>query len=142
MKRKQRTEVLIQGERGVAARFAKEIADRYEVVMIEQPNNGLVMVKSRETAKRSLFYLGEVFVTECKVRIEHAVGLGIVSGHDPELAYDLAVIDAAYEAGFPETAKWETELNNQAADIDRKRKQFQSKVLRTKVNFETMDDGE
>lgn len=59
MKRRQRTEILVEGSRELAARMAQAIADRYEVKLVEQPSQGLVMVKVRETAKRSLFYLGK-----------------------------------------------------------------------------------
>ncbi|CAM4233505.1 phosphonate C-P lyase system protein PhnG [Paenibacillus alkaliterrae] len=142
MQRKRRTEILINGSREIPARLAQQIAGRYEVNTIEEPNNGLVMIKARETAKKSLFYLGEVFVTECKVQIGGAIGLGIVKGHEPELAYQLAVIDAAYQAGLDETGHWQEVLTAKEHEIDQRRKARQSKILQTKVIFETMDDGE
>ncbi|WP_199617695.1 phosphonate C-P lyase system protein PhnG [Paenibacillus alkalitolerans] len=142
MRRKRRTEILINGSREIPARLAQQIIGRYEVKTIERPNNGLVMIKARETAKKSLFYFGEVFVTECKVQIGGAVGLGIVKGHEPELAYQLAVIDAAYQAGLDETKRWQEELTAEEHAIEQKRKARQRKIMQTKVNFETMDDGE
>ncbi|WP_028611517.1 phosphonate C-P lyase system protein PhnG [Paenibacillus harenae] len=142
MQRKKRTEILINGAREIPARLAEQIYERYEVNTIEQPNNGLVMTKLRETAKKSLFYLGEVFITECKVQINNVIGLGIVKGHEPELAYQLAVIDAAYRAELKETASWSEVLIAEEEAIRRKRTLRQSKILQTKVNFETMDDGE
>lgn len=142
MKRRERTEILLRGDRQLASRLARQITDRYEPVIMEQPNNGLVMVKMRESARRSLFYLGEVFVTECKVKIGGAIGLGIVKGHEPELAYELAVIDAAYRAGLPETSEWNEALVEEAAGIAQNQQRYEAKVLETKVNFETMDDGD
>ncbi|WP_409342841.1 phosphonate C-P lyase system protein PhnG [Paenibacillus sp. MBLB4367] len=139
MKRKQRTEILINGSGAVAAALAQEIKERHEVTTVEEPNHGLVMVKVRETAQKSLFYLGEVLVTECKVRIGGRIGVGILKGDEPERAYDLAVIDAAYEAGLKETAAWTEALLSEAGRIAEERKAFAAGVLRTKVNFETMD---
>ncbi|MDH6670501.1 alpha-D-ribose 1-methylphosphonate 5-triphosphate synthase subunit PhnG [Paenibacillus sp. LBL] len=141
MQRRQRTEILINGSREIPARLAQQIIDHYEVNTLEQPNNGLVMMKVRETSQKSLFYLGEVFVTESKVQIGQAMGLGLVKGHESELAYQLAVIDAAYQAGIEETKHWTEVLLAEEEVINHKKKAFQHKVLQTKVNFETMDDG-
>lgn len=139
MKRKQRTEILINGSKEVAAAMAKEVLDHYQAEIIEAPNDGLVMVKARESAKKSLFYLGEVFVTECKVRINDSIGIGIVTGHEKELAYQLAVIDAAYQAGLKETETWEELLQEEERMIEIERSARMKQVLKTKVSFETMD---
>ncbi len=56
------------------------------------------MIKMRETAKRELFYLGEVLVTEAKVSINGTLGMGIVVGDNEELALNLAIIDCATNA--------------------------------------------
>lgn len=139
MKRKQRTEILIDGSPEVAISLSRAITNRYNIVMIEELNHGLVMVKVRETAQKSLFYLGEVLVTECKVEIEGAIGVGLVKGDDPEKAYALAVIDAAYGAGLKETEAWFNILQAESDLIAIRRAAFQAKVLQTKVDFETMD---
>lgn len=139
MNRKRRTEILINGSKEIAARLAGEILDKYDVKTIEEPNYGLVMVKVRETAKKSLFYLGEVFVTECKVQIGGSLGIGIVKGDEPELARNLAVIDAAYHAGLKETEAWTEILMAEEKRIEERRKSDYRKLLKTKVSFETMD---
>lgn len=139
MKRKQRTQILINGSPEIAANLAQEILGAHEVKIVEEPNNGLVMVKIRETAKKHLFYLGEVFVTECKVQIQNQLGIGILKGHNPELAYHLAVIDAAYNAGLKETEQWAEILLSEEERLSKNQESFNSKVLKTKVNFETMD---
>lgn len=139
MKRKKRTEILIKGSSQIAVRLAQEISDRYEVKRIEEPNNGLVMAKVRETARNSLFYLGEVLITECKVQVGGCLGIGIVKGQDPELAYRLAIIDAAYNAGLKETKNWTEILMNEEEEINKKNEVLKNRILKTKVNFETMD---
>ncbi|GFZ79995.1 phosphonate C-P lyase system protein PhnG [Paenibacillus marchantiophytorum] len=139
MKRKQRTEILINGTADLAVSLSQDIVSRYNIVVIEEPNYGLVMVKVRETAQKSLFYLGEVLVTECKVQIEGVTGVGFVKGDDPNKAYDLAVIDAAFGADLNETAEWSTLLQQESDRLAAQQAAFQSKLLQTKVNFETMD---
>ncbi|KKB38050.1 phosphonate C-P lyase system protein PhnG [Bacillus thermotolerans] len=139
MKRKRRTEILINGSEKLAAKLADEIISRYEVIQVEEPNDGLVMVKVRESAKRSLFYIGEVLVTECKVRIHDSAGIGIVAGHKEELAFHLAVIDAAYQARLKETKDWDKQLLEEEKAIKSERVKQMAHVMKTKVDFETMD---
>ena len=139
MIRKKRTEILIKGLAEVSAKLAREILMVYDVKTIEESNNSLVMVKVRESAHRSLFYLGEVLITECKVMIKGILGIGMIKGHEPELAYNLAIIDAAYNASLPETKEWTNILLLEEVQIYEGREALQEKVLKTKVNFNTMD---
>lgn len=139
MKRKRRTEILINGSQDTVELMAKEIEERYQVKVIQEPENGLVMLKARETAQKSLFYLGEVFVTECKVQIQESIGIGILKGHQPELAYQLAVIDAAFQGNLIETKSWITILEDEEKKIQENRKAVNNVILKTKVSFETMD---
>ena len=69
MNRRRRTEILIKDNKDLATKLANEIKEKYEIKSIEEHNNGLVMIKMRETSKRELFYLGEVLVTESKVYV-------------------------------------------------------------------------
>ena len=139
MTRKRRTEILIKGSEDLALRLAGEILQKYDVRTIQDPNNVLVMVKMRETARRSLFYAGEMFITECKVQINHNLGIGMVYGHEPELAYYLAVIDCAYNAGLLETNAWTAILLSEENRILAHEREHNQKVLNTRVKFETMD---
>lgn len=139
MIRKRRTMILVKGSSDIPAKLAQEIEANYEVKTIEESNNGLVMIKAREEAKQSLFYLGEVLITECKVMIKGALGIGMVKGHQPELAYNLAIIDAAYNAGLAETTTWTKVLLIEEERLYQENQAFRNKVLKTKVNFDTMD---
>jgi alpha-D-ribose 1-methylphosphonate 5-triphosphate synthase subunit PhnG len=140
MKRKQRTEILIRGRRRLAATLAHQIYSAYAVEMVENPEEGLVMVKMRENAQKYLFYIGEVYVTECKVRVHGSIGIGVVRGHQPELAVHLAVIDAAYRANLPQTQGWTAELLAEQKDIEEQQNRKHQLLLQTKVNFETMEE--
>jgi len=139
VKRKKRTEILIKGRNEIAHALAGQIKVLYEIKVLEEPNFGLVMVKMRETAQKCLFYLGEVLVTECKVQINGFVGIGIATGNDKELAYNLSIIDAAYNAGLKETESWDAMLMQEEEAILRRAAASGNKIMKTRVNFETMN---
>ncbi|TMN22631.1 phosphonate C-P lyase system protein PhnG [Lentibacillus cibarius] len=139
MKRKRRTTILIQADPNLARRLAATITTKYECREIVAPRYGLTMMKMRETAKNSLFYIGEVLVTETKVEINQSIGIGLVTGMQDELSKDLAIIDAAYKAKLPETNDWEDQLIAAEEQIEKEKAQKQAEIFETKVNFETMD---
>lgn len=139
MKRKERTQILLESRSELSRILCAQIEARYSVNIIEKPNNGLVMLKMRENGKRSLFYIGEVLVTECKVEIEGVIGLGILNGLDEQKAYQLAVIDAACNAALDETLAWEILLRQEQDVIQQRIQADYARTLQTKVNFETMD---
>lgn len=139
MNRRRRTEILIRGNKELSKKLVNEIKEKYEIKNIEEPNNGLVMIKMRETAKKELFYLGEVLVTEAKVYVNGALGLGIVTGDEEELAYNLAIIDGAYRSGAKEIEKWEDILLKEEQCIKEREEKETKKILETKVDFSTMN---
>ncbi len=139
MNRRRRTEILIRGSKELAEKLAKEIEQKYDIKTIDEPNNGLVMIKMRETAKKQLFYLGEVLVTEAKININGHLGMGIVVGDNEELAVNLAIIDGAYKANLKEIDAWEELLLNEEKLIKKKEDKLSQKILETKVDFTTMN---
>lgn len=139
MKRKKRMHILIDGSREVAKKLASQIEESYAVEIIMQPQEALTMIKMRETAKKTQFYLGEVLVTECKVQVNNQGGIGIGVGLDEELAYQLAIIDAAFEANLIETQSWLPVLEAEELNINTRLKAEEANIYKTKVQFETMD---
>lgn len=139
MKRRRRTEILIQENGHLAQKLAETIIDVYECKEILAPQYGLTMIKMRESAKNSLFYIGEVLITEAKVEINNCIGIGIVVGMEDELAKHLAIIDAAYKAELPETIIWHTHLIEAEKRITKELVKKQAELFKTKVNFETME---
>lgn len=99
----------------------------------------MIMVKMRESAKNSLFYMGEVLITEVKVKIAGKIGMGLLVGMDEQRARSLAIIDAAYRAQLPETAEWEPWLLEEEQQINVAKAQQQAELFETKVSFETME---
>lgn len=139
MKRRRRTEILIQADPGLARSFAETIMQHYECQEIIPPTYGLTMIKMRESAKKTLFYIGEVLVTEAKVELNQAIGIGIVVGMEEELSKHLAIIDAAYKADVPETREWLPELLEAERLMTEGKAKAQADLFETKVNFDTMD---
>jgi len=139
VKRSERTRILIQGSPHVRCELAQQIVDAYDVFTIAEPSPGLVMMTMRETARKSKFNLGEVLVTEAKVQIQGRLGLGLIAGEDEEAAYQLAVIDAAYNASLPETVRWQEVLRSEAVAIESRDRSEEARILETRVAFQTMD---
>lgn len=139
MKRRRRTEILIQGDRRLARELAESITAAYNCREISPPQQAMTMIKMRESAKNSLFYIGEVLITEVKVEIEGRIGIGIVAGIEEHLACQLAIIDAAYKAELPETDGWEAQLEKEERSIGQARAREQAELFETKVSFETME---
>ncbi|PIC64135.1 phosphonate C-P lyase system protein PhnG [Sporosarcina sp. P13] len=139
MNRRRRTEILIQDKGNLAEKFAEAILTTYEYREITAPHYGLTMIKVRETAKNSLFYIGEVLVTEAKMEINNCIGTGIVAGMEEKLAKQLALIDAAYKAELSETILWESQLIAAECEIRNAKAKEQAELVSTKVNFETME---
>lgn len=136
----ERTRLLICYGNEELLQMADEIKGKYPVEWISRPQEGLTMIKVRETAKQTLFYLGEVLITEARVRIGGVIGLGVVTGSRPGLCEALAVVDAACRAGLPETGHWETYWEK-IREKESLQKKIRNKIReRTKVDFRTMKD--
>ena len=140
MNRKRRCKVLIDGNSKIAEQLAAVIKSNYKINVLDVPNNGLVMLKMRENAKQSLFYIGEVAVIEARVEVQGSIGLGVLIGSDSQLAYNLAVIDAAYNANLPEILSWREILLAEEGLIENKIKSKTASILKTKVDFATMSN--
>lgn len=139
MNRRRRTRILIEGNPKLAKKLSETITAVYEWKEIVAPRYGLTMVKIRESAKNSLFYIGEVLITEAKVEINGEIGIGIVEGMREELARQLAIIDAAYKANLRETKSWREDLLLEEMRINKQQAMEQAKLFETKVDFQTME---
>ncbi|MBO7745874.1 phosphonate C-P lyase system protein PhnG [Paenibacillus sp. MWE-103] len=141
MKKYRITRILIEGSPSLPDRLAREILERYDVAVVKAPENSLVLTKARDSVSQEPFYLTEALVTECTVSIEGTFGYGILMGDRPELAYRLAVADAAYNRQLPETLGWEALLLAEEQELLKRRLKEQELTLATKVEFETMEES-
>ncbi|MBF0754356.1 MULTISPECIES: phosphonate C-P lyase system protein PhnG [Jeotgalicoccus] len=139
MDRKLWTRIFSKYGRTEAIDFYNNFKEALDFEIISEPSEGLVMMKTREHAKNSLFYMGEVLITETKIRHGSTVGTGLVKGSDNELSEAMAFIDLSFKLD-----KFTAELNDilkslkniEANDIAEKTE----KILQTKVSFEMMND--
>ena len=139
MNRRMRTEILIQSSPLLGEQMANEITSAYEVIELLAPRQGLTMVKVRETAKNSLFYMGEILMTEAMVEIDGHVGVGMITGIEEQRARHLAIIDAAYEAHLPESHSWNVQLMEAEQTLQENKAREHAQLMKTKVSFDTMN---
>lgn len=138
MKRLERTKILVNCEKEFLKEWSDIFSKEDKPIMISEPENSLVMVKMRESAQNSLFYLCEVLVSQARVQINDKIGIGLIKGDDLDKAYYLAVIDAAYQnkkdlSAFDDALRKQQHLQQLKAKIN------VQNILKTKVSFETMD---
>jgi len=139
MKRNRRTRILINGSAVLRSAMAAAVVASHPVLEIEPPTEGLVMLTLRETARGGLFHMGEIVVTESKARIGQVLGLGILAGSNPTAAWELAVIDAAFNAALPETEGWEDMLTREEQRLKEEQAREDGRILLTRVDFQNME---
>lgn len=139
MKRRERTEILVHCDEAFLKTWAQFFLDQEEFSLLEEPANSLVMIKMRESAKNSLFYLGEMLVSETRVRCQGHIGIGIVQGNALDVSYYMAVLDAAYKAALPGLDQLEKALRKEHERYQERRQKEITNILKTRVQFETMD---
>lgn len=140
MKKWQIARILIEGDRSLLQRLCEQIERKYSMETVKPPERSLVMTKANDSVSQKPFYLGEVLVTECTVSIQGVYGFGVLMGEDAERAYQLAVVDAAFQAKLPETGAWEPELLAEEKRIAVRQRTVYSQSAKTKVNFDTMEE--
>ncbi len=140
MNRRTRTHTLVHAEKEFLQRLEEKIVRSHSVLMLEEPHHALVMMKMRETARHHLFYLGEVLVSECRVRLNGSLGLGIIRGDRMEEARMLAVIDACFNADSPLISELENSIYEEMQRQKEQRLRESAKVLVSRVHFETMEE--
>lgn len=141
MERKTRTRILVEGDRDVLDQLAREVEQKHDVALVKEPTEELVMLRVRESAQRSQFYLGEALMSSCVVRIGGTYGYGMVMGEDHDKAFDLAVVDAAYtfDPAACEEAGWNALLVQSDERLQAKKRMRNEVLLKTQVDFSTME---
>jgi alpha-D-ribose 1-methylphosphonate 5-triphosphate synthase subunit PhnG len=140
MKKSQIARILIEGDPKLLQRLSQQIEQSYKVIMIKQPEKSLVMAKANDSVSQQPFYMGEVLVTECTISIEDIYGFGVLMGEEAVKAYQLAVVDGAFQAKLPETEAWYSDLLIEERHIAARHQFEYSQAMKTKVNFDTMEE--
>jgi alpha-D-ribose 1-methylphosphonate 5-triphosphate synthase subunit PhnG len=127
---------LAKADRQDVAAMAAYIRETHRPVILKEPGKTLAMIKMREPVKQSLFYIGEVIVSEAVVEIDGVQGAAVVMGDDVGKSLDMAIIDAAINKGV--FTGMETLLTLERGQHDMVMRE-NSMHLKTMVNFESMD---
>ncbi len=142
MNRSEITTVLSRAETCEVEALAETIRRKYEIEMIKPPKKTLVMVKVRESVKRSLFYLGELLACECMVSVAGTHGVSVTAGDDFRKAIAAAIIDGAVTANLDEAPQLLAQLRLLREKQERERARMNGELLKSKVNFKVMGGEE
>ncbi|USK29974.1 phosphonate C-P lyase system protein PhnG [Bacillus sp. CMF21] len=140
MKKSRLSKILIEGNPNLLKKFSAQVEETHTVKVNRSPSTGLVMMKTRDSVSRQPFYMGEVLITDCTVEVNGSQGLGVLIGEEPDRAYSLAVVDAAFNAKLPIAGLWLHELEEEERNIAKLKQKEMSKLARSQVSFDTMED--
>lgn len=136
MEKRRLSQILARTDAQNVRELAEEIKTEYTTVLIKAPEKSLAMIRMREPVKESLFYLGEVIVSEAIVELDGVKGMAVLMGDDFDKVLDMAVIDAACKKGvFQRYDRLEALEQEQALRIQKENALF----MQTMVNFNSMD---
>lgn len=136
MEKKRLFGILAKADSGLVKLLSDEIQMKHTITIVKEPGKTLTMIKMREPVKQSLFYLGEVIVSEAVVELDGAKGMAVTMGDDTKKTLNMAIIDAAINKGvFTGMSKllvWEQEQQDAVMRVN-------ALHLKTMVNFDSMD---
>jgi alpha-D-ribose 1-methylphosphonate 5-triphosphate synthase subunit PhnG len=136
MDKKRLFRIMAKADAEYIALLAKNLKENYAIVVVKEPEKTLVMVKMREPVKQSLFYIGEVMVSEAIVEIDGTKGIAVAMGDDYEKTLDMAIIDAACNKGIFDGDPALLKLEKAQMDFEMKENAMHMKTM---VNFNSMD---
>jgi len=131
--------ILAQARRDVLAGLAAGLAAAGRVEVIRPPSPGLLLATVQESAAAGCFHPGEVLVTTCEVRLDGALGSSVILGFDEDKARHCAVLDAALQAGCPESGAILQALRDARGALASAHRAEHEMVDATRVRFDTMD---
>src|ERR1700694_3333094 len=109
-----------------------------QITLLSGPQQGVVMMRVRETVAESVFHAGEILVTEVKLELDGQFGFGMIIGDNSRRALAVALVDAALRKGGPCAAQLSDELALLDQHNNEKNQREQALVAATKVDFERM----
>lgn len=136
MEKRRISRILARAGKEQVKNLADEIKEVYSPVIVKAPEKSLTMIRLREPVQESLFYLGEVMVSEAIVDLDGAKGVAVIMGDDFDKVLDMAVIDAACNKGvFQRYDILEQLEREQTLRLEKENALF----MQTMVNFHSMD---
>ena len=140
MQKKEMSAILARASKEELDEIAARIEAECKVEILKEPQKTLVMVKARESIRRSLFYLGEVLETECIVVVNGTKGYSVVAGDNEEQCLAAAIIDAAVNADLDQVYGISEKLQQLKTQQEKKRARLNAEILKSKVNFNVMGE--
>lgn len=140
MNRRERSAVLAAALPEEVEEIAGGIKERCEIRVLKQPQKTLVMVKVRESVKKSLFYLGEVLATECMVTVNGTKGVGVLSGDHFEKCLSAAVIDGFLNDETNDREPVMKQIEQLGEKQKKARETLNRQIRKSKVNFNVMGE--
>lgn len=138
MEKKRLFKIMANADRDSINTISASLKNKHNIIIIKEPTKTLTMIKMREPVQSSLFYIGEVIVTEAVVEFDGVKGMAVCMGDDFEKTLNMAIIDAAYNKGVFAMEERLLELEEQHRVKIEKENALH---LKTMVNFNTMDSG-
>ncbi len=139
MEKKRISRILARARDEAVKALAEEIMAEHTPLIIKAPKKSLVMIRMQEPVEESLFYLGEVMVSESIVDIEGVKGMAVLMGDHYEKVLHMAIIDGACNKGvFKRYGLLETWEKEQREAMEKENAMF----MQTMVNFQSMDTEE
>ena len=136
MEKRRLSKILARAGKEQVKKLADEIKETYSPVIVKAPEKSLTMIRMREPVKESLFYLGEVIISEAIVDLDGTKSIAVMMGNDFEKVLDMAVIDAACNKGvFQQYERVEQMEKEQKLQLEKENALF----LQTMVQFHSMD---
>ncbi len=116
--------------------FAEDLMSDLGPIEVLQNRTGLVMVPMSESVKGATFYVGEVLISEARVRLTGGEGYAACLGRDLQQSLAIALIDAAVQADLkcPVIAEFVARLGAEMLAED---DQLLRQVEATRVEMET-----
>ncbi len=142
MEKRRLFRIMVGAKKEKLQALSQLVQDSGDVLIIKEPSKTLTMIKMREPVRNSLFYIGEVMVTETIVEMNKVKGMAVTMGDDFEKVLAMAVIDCGFNNHLPVMKKIEEELLALEAEQIAKHEQENAMYLKTMVNFNTMSGGE
>lgn len=136
MEKKRLSQILAKADAATVAALAEVYRAAYDLTVIKAPHKTLTMVQLREPVKSSLFYAGEVIVTEAVVSLDGTRGIAVIMGDDFEKTLNMAILDAAHNSGLLTD---EATLRDLEADQLVQEQRDNALHLKTMVRFNSMD---
>ena len=136
MEKRRISKILARAGKEEVKRLADEIKEKHSPVIVKAPEKSLTMIRMREPVQESLFYLGEVIVSEAIVDMDGTKGVAVIMGDDFDKVLDMAVIDAACNKGVFERYDFLEQIEKeQTHRLEKENALF----MQTMVSFHSMD---